>query len=175
MITLNFLLIAFIIIFFLLGIAGIGRLTATGALSETKRRVGSTTAKETFYNDTCTDCNYSGWRRKDLCGSCKNCGWSVGYDGFGQCMPGYIDGPVTNLNTQEWYYGNKLIWTIPNPRLTAPISREINFYSPSIPRRSHIPYRDMTHQNRMRNDYGYYRYGKRFGYGWDPRYHTERY
>jgi len=154
----NIFLITFIILFFILGIVGVSSLVTA-----------STGYTENFYNDSCTDCNHSGWRRKDLCASCKNCGWSVGYDGFGQCIPGYLHGPVTNLNTQKWYYRGKLIWKVPNPRLTASIPRE------TTPHLSHIPRWNTAYQNRMRNDYGNYRHGKRFGYGLDQRYHTERY
>ena len=135
---------------------------------------------ENFYdNAVCPDCNYSGWRRKDYCQSCLNCGWSVGFDGFGQCVPGYKNGPVTNLNTKEWYYGGKHIWqNSSHPRHAVNPTNETQSASVGrtySPRLDYIPFWRLSHKNRMRNDYGDLRYGRRFGYGWDPRYEEQRY
>ena len=136
---------------------------------------------ENFYDDVvCPDCNFSGWRRKDYCQSCRNCGWSVGHDGFGQCIPGYKNGPVTNLNTKDWYYGGKHIWrNASNPRRPHPATGSSATRHPATvpysPRLQYIPFWAMTHKNRMKNDYGNLRYGRRFGYGWDPRYEEQRY
>jgi len=137
---------------------------------------GKINAFEKFFNDAnCSDCNFSGWRRKDYCQSCGNCGWSVGQDGFGQCLPGNKNGPISNLNTKDWHYGGKHIWrnsTLPRPHLHTTKSPEAVIYNPRL---HYTPFWKVTHKNRMRNDYGSLRYGRRFGYGWNQQYEEQRF
>ena len=113
--------------------------------------------KENFQPDFCPDCNNNGWTRKKQCQQCFNCGWSIGWDGFGQCIPGSLKKPLINNDTKYWYYGGNKIWSATLTNHTQP--KYISYH--------HTPLLNTTHLNRSRYGYGSPRYGHRFGYGWN--------
>lgn len=124
---------------------------------------------ESFYLSDCPDCSRNGWRDRDFCSACRNCGWSIDYSNHGTCIPGYYNGPVKSLNTRDWFYQNRHIWRKTGPRHPSPKPIKIS-YQPVSDRLRAIPFWQLTHFHRMRNDYGPKRYGIRYGYGLNKRY-----
>ena len=120
---------------------------------------------EEFYQGMCFNCNQNGWQNKDECFLCPNCGWSVGFDGFGQCIPGNVRGPFQMFNTRDWYYNKKKIWTRADLR-ELDYRNQVNprVVLNSIPRIKLITPRNMDYKYRNRMAYGK-RLGRRFGYG----------
>src|SRR3990172_7994509 len=123
--------------------------------------------KEGFYDEVCPDCNRGGWRDENNCYKCVNCGWTVGFDGHGQCVPGNQHGPIYDWNTQDWFYRGKQMWERVNPRhipqqpiqiKRTPVSFGTNW----------IPFWKLILKLRNRYSYGD-RYGKRVEYAMDPK------
>jgi len=118
---------------------------------------------ENYTSEFCPDCNNNGWWDQGFCQRCLNCGWSVGSDGHGECIPGTRKGPIINNNTKEWYHGGDLIWSdgnIPgNNILEDENEMPLDFSRPF---------------QRTDVSYGKHRHGRAFGQGWDPIYQFQK-
>jgi hypothetical protein len=119
--------------------------------------------QENNISEFCPNCHNNGWWDQSNCQRCINCGWSVGKDGHGQCIPGTVDGPIININTVDWYHGGHLIWSSGDSN-----RNNILVGSDKMPL-------DLTRNfQRSDNGYGNKRYGRPFGHGWDPIYQHQR-
>lgn len=56
-----------------------------------------------FYNqyDKCKNC---GDNSRDQCSACNNCGWCLHSDGYGQCVPGDVNGPYFRQDCYNWFH-----------------------------------------------------------------------
>jgi len=66
-------------------------------------------SKESFYSNYghykqyCPDC---GWRSRNKCSMCRNCGYCITDSGQGKCVPGNGTGPFYREDCMYWEYGD---------------------------------------------------------------------
>lgn len=120
---------------------------------------------ENFRTEMCPHCNNGGWWDKGFCMRCLNCGWSVDFNGHGECKPGARSGPIINYGTKDWYYRNEKQWTAlhPSDYQRKPIVGQNQNNQNSIP------------LNISSDGLGLRKLGRPFGHGWDPIYQHQRY
>lgn len=56
-----------------------------------------------YYKKYCPTC---GWRSRNTCSKCTNCGYCINEKGVGQCVPGNSEGPFFSSNCVYWDYGD---------------------------------------------------------------------
>lgn len=57
----------------------------------------------TYHKQYCPSC---GWRSKESCSRCTNCGICTTANGFAECSPGDASGPYYRTDCVYWNYGN---------------------------------------------------------------------
>lgn len=56
-----------------------------------------------YYKQYCPSC---GWRSRNTCSKCTNCGYCITASGYGECVPGDNNGPYFRSDCLYWEYGD---------------------------------------------------------------------
>ena len=56
-----------------------------------------------YYKRYCPSC---GWRSRNSCSKCTNCGYCITASGYGECVPGDSSGPYFRSDCMYWEYGD---------------------------------------------------------------------
>ena len=88
-----------------------------------------------YYKRYCPSC---GWRSRETCSKCINCGFCITREGKGSCVPGDSQGPFFREDCMYWEYGSPYRY-YPYANLYPVISTKR--YDPFLERKTTRPYR----------------------------------
>lgn len=74
---------------------------------------------ETFIAGPCPNC---GKRDKLQCFECKTCGWCLTPNGYGECVPGDLNGPYFRQDCLAWQSGSPITYNHPLISYRQPIT-----------------------------------------------------
>ena len=61
---------------------------------------------ETYYGYYKQHCPTCGWRSRNTCSKCTNCGYCISESGYGECVPGDEKGPYFRSDCKYWEFGD---------------------------------------------------------------------